>query len=164
MKSSSHLYDASITELLSESPDNERAFKLNQAAANSGLKDAQLAAGWFYLNGVGVDANLPQAKKWYEKRAIDGCPKALFSLGQIANSEKDIETAIFYFTKAHELGHARASYHLSRILEKANETRAQSLELLTISSKRGFGPATRLLNKRNTAEQGAAANPYPLRS
>ena len=64
--------------------DPEQSFLLTAQAAEAGMRDAVLAMGWFYLNGVGVERNLEQAERWYRKSARQGEAKMMFSLGQMA--------------------------------------------------------------------------------
>ena len=71
--------------------------------------------GWFYLNGVGVERDIDQAKKWYRKSARRGQQKAMFSLGQIAYDERDFSDALNWFTRASEAGHVRSLYWLGKL-------------------------------------------------
>src|SRR6188508_2926613 len=74
--------------------DEQRAFKLNAEAAQSGHADAVLAMGWFYLNGVGVVRDIERARKWYRDSARRGDTRAMFSLGQIAYDERDYSDSL----------------------------------------------------------------------
>lgn len=49
--------------------NDKEAFRLNQIAAQEGMHDAVLAMGWFYLNGVGIDADIAEAIRWYRRSA-----------------------------------------------------------------------------------------------
>src|SRR5208283_3506668 len=64
--------------------NDAEAFRLNCMAAENGMHDAVLAMGWFYLNGVGVEADEEEAIQWYRRSARQGEPRAMFSLGYIA--------------------------------------------------------------------------------
>lgn len=88
----------------------EKAFVLNMKAAESGFHDAVLAAGWFYLNGVGVEKDLHQAKHWYRKAARQGDSGAIFSIGQIAHDQRDYADALVWFSRAVDHGHARSYF------------------------------------------------------
>ncbi len=52
-----YLYNRSLESLtgLHAREDAHKSFMLNSQAAESGMRDAVLAMGWFYLNGVGVE-------------------------------------------------------------------------------------------------------------
>ena len=95
--------------------DESRSFKLNEEAATAGYGDAVLAMGWFYLNGVGVQRSVAEAKKWYRKSARQGEPKAMFSLGQIAYEDRDFSGALTWFNRAISAGHARSLYWLGKL-------------------------------------------------
>ncbi len=79
------------------------------------MKDAVLAMGWFYLNGVGVEQDLEQARRWYRKSARQGDDRAMFSLGQMAYDEKDFSDAQVWFTRAVDKGHARSLFWLGKL-------------------------------------------------
>src|SRR6266568_3555868 len=87
----SYLYNRSLESLTGQHAreDAHKSFILNLQAAESGLKDAVLAMGWFYLNGLGVEQDTEQARRWYRKSARQGDPRAMFSLGQMAYDEQD---------------------------------------------------------------------------
>lgn len=52
------------------------AYLWAKKAADQGLAKAQYALGYFTETGVGVDANLPQAMKWYRLAADGGDKRA----------------------------------------------------------------------------------------
>jgi uncharacterized protein len=96
--------------------DNEiESFRLNRLAALSGMHDAVLAMGWFYLNGIGVDANKEEAIRWYRKSARQGDERAMFSLGQICYFDGDFAGAILWFTRASDKGHHRSDYWIGKL-------------------------------------------------
>jgi len=95
--------------------DDKKSFELNARAAESGLKDAVLAMGWYYLNGVGVECDVELAKEWYRKSARQKEPRAMFSLGQIACTEGLYEEALTWFQRASKEGHARSLYWMAKL-------------------------------------------------
>src|SRR2546430_5003836 len=111
-----HLYNRSLESLTGQHAreDEQRAFALNAQAAESGMHDAVLAMGWFYLNGVGVQQDIKQALRWYRKSARQGDSRAMFSLGQMAYDERDYADAEVWFTRAAEKGHAVSLYWLGK--------------------------------------------------
>lgn len=106
------VYNASLRQLGS----NEReSFRLNQLAADEGMHDAVLAMGWFYLNGVGVEADEAAAYQWYRKSARQGDARAMFSLGQLAYWERDFAEAMTWFARASEKDHQRARFWIGKM-------------------------------------------------
>jgi TPR repeat protein len=96
--------------------DEAEAFRLNLIAAQNGMHDAVLAMGWFYLNGVGVERDEDAAIHWYRKSARQGDERAMFSLGQIAYSEKkDYSEALLWFRRAADKGHHRSVFWLGKL-------------------------------------------------
>jgi TPR repeat protein len=96
--------------------DNDaEAFRLNRIAAEDGMHDAVLAMGWFYLNGVGVEADEDEAIRWYRRSARQGEPRAMFSLGYIAHSRKDFAEALKWFERALSKNHHRSGFWMGKI-------------------------------------------------
>lgn len=79
------------------------------------MHDAILAMGWFYLNGVGIEASIPEALRWYKKAARTGDLSAFFSLGHIAYLECDFDEARLWFNRAAEEGHPRSKHLLAHM-------------------------------------------------
>jgi hypothetical protein len=95
--------------------DPQKSFRLNAQAAESGLHDAVLAMGWFYLNGVGVEQDIEQAKRWYRKSARQGDTRAMFTLWQIACDQRDHVDAMKWFRRAADKGHAKALFCIGKL-------------------------------------------------
>ena len=95
--------------------NDSEAFALNQRAAEQGMHDAILAMGWFYLNGVGVEADEEEAVRWYRRSARQGDPRAMFSLGYIAYVSRDFTEALKWFTRADEKRHDRSKYWIAKM-------------------------------------------------
>jgi TPR repeat protein len=112
-----YLYNRSLESLTGQHAreDPQRSFILNSQAAESGMRDAVLAMGWFYLNGVGIEQDIEQARRWYRKSARQGDDRAMFSLGQMAYDEKDFSDAQLWFTRASDKGHARSLFWLGKL-------------------------------------------------
>jgi len=88
--------------------------------------------GWFYLNGVGVERDVEQARRWYKKSARQGDSRAMFSLGQMAYDEQDFADAQVWFRRANEKGHARSLFWLGKLYWRGNgvpKDRKQAMEL-----------------------------------
>ncbi len=91
------------------------AFRLNRIAAEDGMHDAVLAMGWYYLNGVGVEADEDEAIRWHRRSARQGEPRAMFSLGYIAYFRKDYSEALQWFERALAKNHHRSSFWIGKI-------------------------------------------------
>ena len=95
--------------------NDKEAFRLNQIAAQEGMHDAVLAMGWFYLNGVGIDADIAEAIRWYRRSARQGDKRAMFSLGQIAYFGRDYSEALLWFKRAADKGHHRSDFWIGKL-------------------------------------------------
>lgn len=113
----SYLYNRSLQSLHGHKAqeDPKQSFLLNSQAAESGMRDAVLAMGWFYLNGVGVEPNLEEAKRWYRKSARQGDSRAMFSLGQMAYDERDYADALLWFKRASDKDHDRSLFWIGKL-------------------------------------------------
>jgi TPR repeat protein len=145
-----HLYNRSLESLTGQHAreDEQRAFALNAQAAESGMHDAVLAMGWFYLNGVGVQQDIKQALRWYRKSARQGDSRAMFSLGQMAYDERDYADAEVWFTRAAEKGHAVSLYWLGNFYWRGNcvlENRKEAMALFQRAASKKVPAAQRML-------------------
>jgi len=95
--------------------NDKEAFRLNQIAAQEGMHDAVLAMGWFYLNGVGIDADIAEAIRWYRRSARQGDKRAMFSLGQIAYFGMDYSEALLWSKRAADKGHHRSDFWIGKL-------------------------------------------------
>jgi len=132
-----HLYNRSLQSLTGQhaQEDAQKAFALNAQAAESGIHDAVLAMGWFYLNGVGVEKDIEEARHWYRKSARQGDSKAMFSLGQMAFDDRDYADAMVWFRRAVEKGHAVSLYWLGKLYWRGNGVPANRKEAMTLFQK-----------------------------
>jgi uncharacterized protein len=76
--------------------------------------------GWFYLNGVGVEADEHAAVLWYKESARQGDPKAMFSLGQIGYLGGEFAEALTWFERAASKGHQRSNFWIGKIYWRGN--------------------------------------------
>jgi len=112
------------------------------------MHDAVLAMGWFYLNGVGVERDVEQARRWYRKSARQGDSRALFSLGQMAYDEKDYADAEVWFRRAVDKGHAASLFWLGKLFWRGNgvhEDRKQAMALFQRAASKKMPAAQRAL-------------------
>ncbi len=76
--------------------------------ANAGQTDAQVELGWRYENRVGVNLNLDEAYKWYNKAANGGNSSGQMNLGRMYfygySVEKDYKMALKWFQKSANAG------------------------------------------------------------
>jgi len=115
--------------------DPRKAFLLNAQAAESGMCDAVLAMGWFYLNGVGVEKDSQQARRWYRKSARQGDPRAMFSLGQMAYDQQEFEDALVWFTRAADKGHARSLFWIGKLFWRGHGVPMDKKHAVTLFQK-----------------------------
>ena len=146
----SYLYNRSLESLTGQHAreDAEKSFMLNSRAAESGMKDAVLAMGWFYLNGVGVGQDIEQARRWYRKSARQGDPRAMFSLGQMAYDEQDFVDAEVWFRRASDTGHSRSLFWLAKLYwrgDGVSEDRKQAMMLFQKAGASKVPEARRVL-------------------
>ena len=144
------LYNQSLDLLRGQgvAKDEKRSFELNAEAAASGDRDAVLAMGWYYLNGVGVDRDLGEARKWYRKSARQSQPGAMYSLGAIAYEEGKFEEAMRWFESAAKEGHARSTYWIAKLYWRGlgvSRDRHRAEALLEQAAVQGIPEAARAL-------------------
>lgn len=150
MEDAETLYDKSLNYIGENGhPENyAKAFSLNAAAAALGLRDAILAMGWFYLNGLGTPYDLSEAKRWYRRSARLGDPKAMFSLGQIAYDEKSFEAARQWFEMAQKHVRIRALYWLGKLYWRGQgvpRDRVKAMKLFELAARANDYEAMRLM-------------------
>ena len=144
------LYNRSLKSLDGQGApqDPRESFLLNSQAAESGMRDAVLAMGWFYLNGVGVDQDTELARKWYRKSARQGDSRAMFSLGQMAYDERDFVDALLWFRRAADKGHVRSLFWIGKLLwrgDGAPKDRKQAMVLFQKAAAEKETAARRVL-------------------
>jgi uncharacterized protein len=153
-----YLYNRSLESLNGRGvpKDPEKSFLLTAQAAEAGMRDAVLAMGWFYLNGIGVEQNIEQAERWYRKSARQGEPKAMFSLGQMAYDERDYADALVWFRRAVDKGHAKSLFWIGKLFWRGNGVptdRKQAMTFFQRAAEEKVPAARRVLKflSRNTS-------------
>jgi uncharacterized protein len=121
------------------------------------MRDAVLAMGWFYLNGVGVEQDSERAQRWYRKLARQGDSRAMFSLGQMAYDERDYVDALMWFRRAADKGHARSLFWIGKLFWRGQgvpEDRKQARALFQKAGTEKVSEAQRVLRflSRNTSK------------
>jgi localization factor PodJL len=88
-----------------------------RAAALKGDPTAAYEVGVRFAEGKGVQPNLEQAAKWYDRAAKAGIIPAVFRLGTLYEKgmgvNKDVDTARRYYIQAAERGNAKAMHNLA---------------------------------------------------
>jgi uncharacterized protein len=147
---SSRLYNLSLTSLegLRTPQDPQKSFLLNAQAAESGMHEAVLAMGWFYLNGVGVPEDIRQAKRWYRKSARQGEPMAMFTLGYIAYGQRDFQDALVWFGRARDRGHSASIFWIGKLLWRGHgvpQNKKKAMALFQRAAREKVSVARRVL-------------------
>jgi len=92
--------------------DYPAALKAFKTLAEGGLAEAQFNLGVMYRQGLGVTADLAEARKWYRKAADQGHPKAQLNLGTFyargMGVKEDASEAFKWHKRAAEQGLAQA--------------------------------------------------------
>jgi TPR repeat protein len=104
-------------------PDPIGAAKLFQQASDLGNPIADHALGVMYLDGYGVEKNIPKAVELLRKSAEQNYPEALFKLASLyargvavtPDNKPDMQKAAEFARKAAEQGHIEAEYNLATL-------------------------------------------------
>ena len=156
------LYNRSLELLKGQgvTKDEKRSFELNAKAAAAGDRDAVLAMGWYYFNGVGVSRDLAEARKWCRKSARQKQPGAMFTLGSISYEEGKYEEAMQWFESAVKEGHARSIYWIAKLYWRGlgvGRDRRRAEGLFEQAAARRVPEAKRVLRfLRHSSSRGAA--------
>ncbi|WP_119307115.1 peptidoglycan-binding protein [Cohaesibacter haloalkalitolerans] len=86
-------------------------------AANSGNTLAQFELGRRYTVGDGVEVNLPEAAKWFEKAANLNMAQAQYSLANLYEKgqgvKKDLQVARLWYQRAADQGNVKSMHNLA---------------------------------------------------
>ncbi len=99
-----------------------KALEWFMVAAKQGHIEAAYYVGLYYQNGKGVEQNISEAIKWYEKAAIKNDRDALYHLAMILIRLEDKEwTTIFeLLMRAAKQNHPNAQYNLAVMYQKGD--------------------------------------------
>lgn len=114
--------------------------------AEGGATAAQLAIGWMFETGCGVERDFVEARLWYQKAADTGSAEGMFYLGMLARTEGVYPVAIAELERAATMDYMPASYALGLMYESgegvaADEERAR--RLFAEAARGGHLPAQR---------------------
>jgi hypothetical protein len=138
--------------------DHAESFRLCERAAAAGFHDAVLAMGWHYLNGVGVDADVEEARDWYQRSARQGEPRAMFSLGRMAYAAGSFVAALAWFERASEHDHVRSRYWMAKLYWRGDgveRDRPKAMTLFQQASARRDPEARRFLRYKSCCDKVA---------
>ncbi len=100
--------------------DYRLAFDSWSLGAYEDSTDAQYNLGVLYIEGLGVERNLEQARFWFLRAAEKLHVEALYNLGHLSldglGVEKDIHKALDWWKQAAEGGYAPAQFNYGRAL------------------------------------------------
>lgn len=101
-----------------KSGDYTACFLGHLELAKQGYPLAECQVGYFYLNGLGVKADLEKAVYWTRRAAEHGDRDAQFNLGSLYEAgegvQQDMAEAFAWFQKAAIQGHKEAILKLKR--------------------------------------------------
>lgn len=145
-----------------------------KAVANLGHAPAQFYLAKLYENGTGgVKKDLIEARRWTERAAEGGDPKAMHNLGisyiSGAGGPKNSTTAAQWFRRAADLGLVDSQYNLAALYEQGlgvSQNAAESYKWYLVAARTGDGEARSSAQRvasglspdaRTVAERTAAA-------
>ena len=137
-----------------ENYNPEFAVKLFTEAANGGITVAKYKLGKMFLNGDGVEKNIPKAIEWLKQAALEENEFAEYALGglylQGNEIEKDTISAEDYLLNAASRGNKYAAYLLGKEYlsgENFGKNTQKSVEYLKLEAEKDFEPAEYVLGK-----------------
>ena len=103
--------------LLFANASNAQTLEEMISLANEGIPSYQCMLGYKYLDGDGVEKNIPEAIKWFKLAAGNGDVYAAYTLGKTFHSgdgiAQDYAEAMKWFRVAAELGDANSQYRVA---------------------------------------------------
>ena len=106
------LYEQGLTAFLAQ--DYETAFEILAPLAETGYANAQHMLGYFYCNGLGVEADGEKAVAYYTLAAEQGISDAAHNLGWMyehgVGVEQDLRKAWDYYVRGADLGNPMSFY------------------------------------------------------
>ncbi|MDF1837928.1 MAG: tetratricopeptide repeat protein, partial [Planctomycetota bacterium] len=141
-------------------PDPEKGIALLQELADTD-GTACMMLGELYYYGEGIDSDLTQAVRWFEKAAEAQVPEAWTFLGTMAwhgeGQDKDAARAERLYRLAAEAGESQAVFNLSYLFDERGES-AKALTSLEQAASMGHGGAACQLAKRSITGVGMPKN------
>ena len=159
-----------------ENYNPEFAVKLFTEAANGGITVAKYKLGKMFLNGDGVEKDIPKAIEWLKQAAAEESEFAEYALGRLylkgEEVEKDIVAAEEYLLKAANRGNKYAAYLLGKeylYVENFDKNTQKAVEYLELAAEKGFESAEYVLGKlylqgEEVGKDAANAEKYLLKA
>ncbi|QSR36401.1 hypothetical protein CFI10_15720 [Marinobacterium iners] len=120
-----------------------------QALARQGDADAMFNLGQLFRRGIGIEADIHQAKLFYEQAAALGHSGAQLNLGTLyyfGPDNPNIEQAAYWWQQAAEQGEGRAQYQLALLyLNLPEPDLLESLAWMTLAQQSGDVSAVQAL-------------------
>jgi TPR repeat protein len=105
--------------------DNAEAWLQFWMLAEDGDPAAQYNLGQFYREGIGIPADLREARRWYEKAAVQGHALGEYALGVMFENgdggRRDLSSARIWYGRAKEQKVDPAAAALERVELKLRE-------------------------------------------
>ncbi|EMX6285300.1 tetratricopeptide repeat protein [Providencia sp. PROV257] len=117
-------YATSVEECVADT----KSFTICQKLASSGDENALMTMGYFYERGVGVEKNIPEAEKIYQRLVKQNNKEGFNLLARLKGEQGKKEEAIGLYQKAINLGSPSARYNLG-ILYRNNGDYIRAKEL-----------------------------------
>lgn len=137
-----------------ENYNPEFSVKLFTEAANGGITVAKYKLGKMFLNGDGVEKDIPKAVEWLKQAAAEENEFAEYALGRLflkgEEVEKDIFAAEEYLLKSASCGNKYAAYLLGKEYlsgENFGKDAMKAVEYLELAAEKDFEPAEYILGK-----------------
>ena len=128
--------------------DYKAAYREGRPLAEKGNAAAQHNLGILYNNGLGLDANMVEAAKWYRRAAQGGNANAQTKMGVFLarglGLAQDYTQAVGWFREAAEQHHAQAQFNLGILYATGSgveQDRVQALMWLSLGHAAGVEQA-----------------------
>lgn len=127
--------------------DYEDALQWLKGLSDKGYVQAQLSAGLYYENGLGIKENLSKAVKYYKMAADQGNAEAMvcYANALYRENQDNLDESLKWYRKSAELGNSRAQYILAKeLLRKEHdnpEILKESIEWLQKSADLNYPEA-----------------------
>ena len=134
--------------------DGESVIDHLRRSAEAGDASSQVALGWRYREGDGVEADDREAVRWYRRAAEQGDPGGLDSLGwmyeQGRGVRQDDRRAITFYRRSARQKHRQAMWNMGRLIERGRGVSkadpVEGLAWIEIAARGGHGFARSYLD------------------
>lgn len=111
-------------EIADSQENQEHVFKWTKKAADLGDVESQVNTAKAYMNGIGTELDMDEARVWFERAAYNGDTDAMTMLGYIYSNgigtEINIEEAIRWYKYSAERGGDEAAWNLGNMYLTGN--------------------------------------------